>query len=237
MTFLWTECTKGRAPPRACVCAGRWVFVRRGVIWKVTAGWVCLLFSVQLQPIKRQDWQIYSSSFSSSPTPSCVLLSFPPPPPLCLLFILSSLPLPFYHTLLGLTLVLEMTFQWCELFNNIKPAAATKSKTQRTFFSPHFLSQVKMHSLHLRVQIQKGSFSGHKVMHILQWEFHETLSIFFSFLLHQCFLWPPTAFMMYQGGCTGKDTSCIKYAMFCYSQTGIHLCRIYMNAFRKEEIL
>lgn len=111
------------------------VFVRRRVIWKVTAGWVSLLFSVHPQPIKRHDWQIYSSS-SSSPTPPRVLLSFTPP--LCLLFIPSS----FYLTRLGLTFVLEMTFQWCELFN-IKPAATTKSQTQRTLFFLH-LSSAKL---------------------------------------------------------------------------------------------
>ena len=68
-----------------CVRVGRWVFVWGRVIWKVTAGWVCLLFSVHLQPIKRQDWQTCSSSSafstsssSSSTIPACVLLSFPP---------------------------------------------------------------------------------------------------------------------------------------------------------------
>lgn len=59
-----------------CVCMRRWVFVRRGVIWKVTAGWVCLLFSVHLQPIKRQDWQICSPFFLPPPHLPLLVSSF-----------------------------------------------------------------------------------------------------------------------------------------------------------------
>lgn len=113
--FFETECRKGHAPPLVCVClcvgggVGRWVFVCRRVIWKVKAGWVCLLFSVHLQPIKRQDWQIFSSSFSPSPTPARASSSLSPPP-LCRLFILSSFPRLFTIAGWGLAFGLEMTF-------------------------------------------------------------------------------------------------------------------------------
>lgn len=130
---------------------------------------------------------------SASPPPRCVLLSFPPP--LCLLFILPS----FHPTLLGLTFVLEMTFQWCELLHNIKPDAATKSQSQsRVLF---FLF------LHLSSAKSKCTFStwGFKfkisvvalLNPILKWEFHKSWIIFLLFLFYCGFFWPPPAFTMY----------------------------------------
>lgn len=78
----------GHKRPRtspSCVHMRRWVCARRRVIWKVTAGWVCLLFSVHLQPIKRQDWQI-----CPPPSPP-FLLSSTPAASLCPCFLSSSL--------------------------------------------------------------------------------------------------------------------------------------------------
>ena len=180
MTFLWAECTKGRAPPCGCVRA------RVGE---------CLCdegLSEKSRLVEFVFCSLYTRSQlrdkTDKSTPPLLLLTYPSlfPPPLCLLFILSSLPLPFTELLLGLTFVLEMTFQWCELFNNIKTAAATKSQTQRTMFSSR-LSQPSQNALFTLEGINpKGCFWGHKVMHILQL---------------------PTAFVMYQERCIGKDTS------------------------------
>ena len=145
--------------PGTSLCAflfvGRWVFVRQKVIRKVTAGWVCLLFSVHFHPIKRQDWQICSSSFSSSLTLPCVLLSFLSSLPLCPFFsFFSCYPLPF--TILGWSWLSYL--KWPSSDVNITVAA--KSKTQRTFLNSSFPAET--HSLSLMVFSQKGVyFSSH----------------------------------------------------------------------------
>lgn len=134
------------------VCAfvygfGKWVFAwQRGYL--KSHGWLSLSFVLwTLEPIKREDWQIVSSSFSV-PTPPSVLLSFSLP--LCPFFLFSF----FHHSQVGLTFIFEVTFQWCELYNHMKLTSATKSQTQRMFSffrTPLFFNQAKTPSLNLRV--------------------------------------------------------------------------------------
>lgn len=122
-------------------CAGRWTFMRRRVIWKVTVGWVCLLFSVHLQPIKRQDWQISPPTLLTYPSFLFLFVS-----PLYPLLLSSS----FYHNRLGLTLVWKWPSSHVNFFNNSLVCHCNKVTKPKDIFSPLFLSQVKIYSVHTR---------------------------------------------------------------------------------------
>lgn len=100
--FLWMGATKAYHPP-VCVYGEVDCLRDEGLSDKsrlVGLVFCSLYISSQLRDKADKSASPFPTS-SSSYTPSCVLLSYLPL--WCLLFMLSSLPLPFFHALLGLT--------------------------------------------------------------------------------------------------------------------------------------